>query len=588
MSKIGGIFMKEYPWYKNYDKNFPKSIEYPEKTMYELVKDTAIKYPQFNACSFMGKKLIFLNLIQNIDIAAGSLLNLDINPGDVVTICLPNTPHAVIAFYAINKIGCIANMVHPLTPAAELEKILESTNSKCLFVLNAFLPKYLGIPSKLIGMTISCEVPDYLSPIKSFGFFITKGRKIKKVEKTSKIISWSDFLKKSPMNYEKSFGNENIKLKGIISNPKKTAVYLHSGGTTGSPKTIMLSSENMNVLALQGPAIIGKSDPSGLKMASILPLFHGFGLCMGIHTMMVNGVEAVLVPLFSAQSLAELLTKEKPNYIAAVPTLLEGIMKNKKVQKMDLSFINAVFCGGDTLTSELKRRFDKFLEDRNCNAKVREGYGLTETVTVCSVNPIEKNREGTIGLPLADIEMKIVELNTIKEVPTGEKGEICITGPTVMLGYLNDSEGTSETIKKHEDGKMWVHSGDYGYMDEGGYFYFIQRMKRIIKVSGMPVFPSQIEDVIAKVEGVSEVSAIGIAHPYKMQVVKVFVSLNDEGLSKEEMRKKIVLECENNLIKHAIPAEIEFMDKLPRTKVGKIDTMALEKIEFDKNTGDKK
>ncbi len=580
--------MNEYPWYRNYDKDFPASMEYPDKTMYELVKETAIRYPQFYACSFMGKKITFSKLVENIDLAADSLLKLGINSGDVVTICLPNTPHAVISFYAINKIGCIANMVHPLTPAAELEKILETTKSKCLFVLNAFLPKYTDIPSSLTGIAISCAIPDYLSPLKSFGFFITKGRKIKKVEKTSKIIFWSDFLEINQRNVNTSFENVNFKETKTKTDPKNCAVYLHSGGTTGSPKTIMLSSENMNVLALQGPAIIGKKDPSGLKMASILPLFHGFGLCMGIHTMMVNGVEAILVPLFSAHSLAELLIKEKPNYIAAVPTLLEGIMQNKKVQKMDLSFINAIFCGGDTLPSELKRRFDSFLEDRNCKAKVREGYGLTETVTVCSVNPIEKNREGTIGIPLADIIMKVVQLNTIKEVPTGEKGEICITGPTVMLGYLDDVEGTFETIKKHEDGKMWVHSGDYGFMDEEGYFHFIQRMKRIIKVSGMPVFPSQIEDVIAKIEGVSEVSAIGVPHPYKMHVVKVFVSLSDPGETDKKMKEKIIRECEKYLIKHAVPVEIEFMEKLPRTKVGKIDTIALENIESDKTKNENK
>ena len=312
-------------------------------------------------------------------------------------------------------------------------------------------------------------------------------------------------------------------------------------------------------------------------MATILPLFHGFGLCMGMHTMMVNGITAILVPVFSAESLAALLRREKPNFIAAVPTLLEGIMKNPKLRRTDLSYLKGVFCGGDTLTEELKNRFDAFLADHGCTASVREGYGLTETVTVCAVNPIRNNRPGTVGIPLADMIMKIVEPGGWEEQPSGSPGEICVTGPTVMLGYLNDPEATAQAVRTHPDGRSWVHTGDFGFMDEDGYIHFRQRIKRIIKVSGIPVFPSQIEDVIARVPGVREVSAIGVPHPYKMQVVKVFV-VPEQGVAPDAaLTARIRKTCEEQMIRHAVPASVEYRSALPRTKVGKVDTVALER-----------
>ncbi|MHB1483552.1 MAG: class I adenylate-forming enzyme family protein [Saccharofermentanales bacterium] len=556
-------------WIKNYDNGFPVSMNYPDKTMYELFKETVGQYPGYTACSFLGTDIAFSQLLSLVDRVAANLNETGIRKGDVVTICLPNTPHAVAVFYALNKLGAIANMVHPLTPSDELSEIIQKTRSVCLFVLNAFYPKYKDmLPKTGNRHTIVCAITDYLSLVKKFGFYVTKGRKIKKVETDSMTITWNDLLagsKSAIGEYER------------VIQPKECAVYLHSGGTMGIPKTIMLSSYNFNVLALQGPYIIGIAKPAGYSIASILPVFHGFGLCMGMHTMMVSGITAILVPVFSADSLVSLLCKEKPNFIAAVPTLLEGIMNNKKIADQDLSYIKAVFCGGDTLTRELKMRFDKFLEEHKCNARVREGYGLTETVTVCSVNPINNNRADSIGVPLADILMKIVEPGSEKEMPAGESGEICVAGPTVMLGYLDDPQATKEAIHLHEDGLSWVHTGDYGFMDEDGFFHYTQRIKRIIKVSGIPVFPSQIEDVIAHIPGIKEVGVIGIAHPYKMQVVKAFVVLDDPAMTQDYMRKHILEICAEKLIKHAIPAQIVFMEKLPRTKVGKVDTLQLEK-----------
>jgi long-chain acyl-CoA synthetase len=568
--------MKQYPWYESYDPGFPKYLNYPDRTLYEMIWDTNQQYPDKTACTFMGTKICYSELVDLIDRTAEALTKKGISKGDVATVCLPNVPQAVISFYALNKIGAVVSMVHPLTPAQELKQILIATKSKALFVLNLFLPQYLEIlPETGNLFTVCCAIPDYLPAKLSLAFYLAKGRKIKKIAYDDTILPWKEFVRNK--SNRKSIRETSLYERAISSD--ECAVYLHSGGTTGSPKTVKLSSRNFNVLALQGPFIIGVKDPNGLKMASILPFFHGFGLCMGLHTMMVNGINAVLIPIFSSDNLVAMLRKEKPNFIAAVPTLLEGIMNNKKLKSMDLSFIQAVFCGGDTLTAELKRRFDRFLKDHGSKAEVREGYGLTETVTVCCVNPIQKNRESTIGIPLADIRMKVVELNTIEEVAPGTPGEICVSGPTVMLGYLDDPEATAQACRVHEDGEVWVHTGDYGSMDEEGYFRFIQRMKRIVKVSGIPVFPSQIEDVIAKIPQVREVCVIGIPHPYKMQVIKAYISVNDpETVRQEELYDEIRKVCSEHLIRHAIPAQIELMDQLPRTKVGKIDTLVLEKL----------
>lgn len=604
-------------WIQNYDEGFPETIEYPDKNMYEIFENSVKEYPDLNACSFLGANITFRQMYEQVLNTATALTSMGIVRGDVATICLPNTPHAVIAFYALNSIGVIANMVHPLTPAHELVQIIKSTNSKGLFVLDAFFHKYADTLSETNNRyTFLCSITDYLSPIKKIGFYVTKGRKIKKINIESSIISWKNLLlvstdssaqNSSTMpsnnaissnsanaeNSANSYNSENLNTNENSINsensknsnskrkiePDDCAVYLHSGGTMGTPKTIMLSSANLNALAIQGPYIIGVEKPAGLKMATILPLFHGFGLCMGMHTMMANGITAVLVPQFSADSLVSLLKNEKPNFIAAVPTLLEGIMKNKKLEKQDLSYLKAVFCGGDTLTGDLKTRFDNFLKSHNCNAQVREGYGLTETVTVCCVNPIVKNRANTVGLPLADMLMCVTEVDTDNEVASGKHGEICVNGPTVMLGYLNDIEATNQAIHVHSDGIKWVHTGDYGFIDEDGYVHFIQRMKRIIKVSGIPVFPSQIEDVIASIPGIKEVSVIGRPHPYKMQVVKAFVVLDNPALSQEVIKNSIYETCLAQIIKHAVPVEIEFLESLPRTKIGKVDTVALEKID---------
>jgi long-chain acyl-CoA synthetase len=566
------------PWLAHYDPWFKPHLNYPELTLYELVAQTARRFPKLIAISFMGTRISYEVLLAKIDLAAACLGALGMKSGDVATICLPNVPHAVIFFYAVNRLGGICNMVHPLTPAEEMSHYIRTTRSDYLVILDAFLAKQTEMLERSrIKRTIVCSIMDYLGTGLKVGFFLTKGRKIAAMPKQQTYIKWRDFLSLAQP------GELYLRVKGA----RDCAVYLHSGGTTGTPKTIMLSSFNFNALARQGLQIIGiiddeNFDPAGLSMVTILPLFHGFGLCMGMHTMLVNGMRAILVPQFTPEVLAEVIVKEKPAFIAAVPTLFEGILQNEKLKSADLSCLKAVFCGGDSLPSDLKHRFDTFVKEHSGTCTLREGYGLTETVTVCAVNPMQDARDDTVGLPLADVLMKVVEPGTQREVPIGQDGEFCIHAPTVMMGYLDDPEATAETIRQHEDSLDWVHTGDYGFMDSDGYFHFKQRIKRILKVSGMPVFPSQIEDVVSAVPGVRLVCAIGVPHPYKMQVVKLFVVAGSGAPDQETIRQRILEACARSLNPYAQPKEIEFCEDLPRTKVGKIDFVSLERIELEK------
>jgi len=576
-------------WTQHYDPKMTETVNCPERSMYEMLLRTAHVFPERIAISFEGTRICFRDLLEQVDAVALALGDQGIKSKDVVTVCLPNIPQAVVIVYAANKIGAILSMVHPKTPPTELVELLTSGNSRFIIILDAFMAASVDRFRELdIKKVFVASIGYYLPKIKRAAFYLAKGRKIAGAPDEPRYVMWKDIMDTGVrLRKAKTGDSEDFESPIGAHDP---AVYLHSGGTTGSPKTIVLSSHNMNFLATVGTQIVGIDDPfetgnhPNLSMVAILPLFHGFGLCMSLHTMMCNAITSILVPLFTPDSLAKVILREKPNYIAAVPTLYEGMMKTKLLQDAKLSQIKACFCGGDSLSPDLKARFEKFLKDRGAPISLREGYGLTETVTVCCVNPEYKSREGSVGLPIPDMLMKIVETGTHSEMQNGGQGEICVSGPTVMLGYLNDPDGTDEAIHTHADGRKWVHTGDFGYRDADGYFFFTQRLKRIIKVSGIPVFPSQIEAVICDIEGVDSACAIAVADPYRIHVVKAIVVLDEAGRNKghEAMRDIIMRGCSDRMIAYARPVEIEFRDELPKTLVGKIDYVRLEREESEK------
>ncbi|MBQ4065874.1 MAG: AMP-binding protein [Clostridia bacterium] len=561
------------PWLRNYG-DIPHTLTYRNDTMFSAVHDIAMRYPDYTAYVFMGKKTTYTTLIRQIIDCGKALLALGIKPNDRVTICLPNCPQAAIMFYAINRIGAIANMIHPLSAENEIAFYLRESHSVAAITLDQFYGKFEAIRDKVdLPHLIIADIKDALSPIMKIGYALTSGRKIPKLPKNAPILRWKDFLTKG-----RAFnGKDSIERK-----PEDPAVILYSGGTTGVTKGILLSNLNFNALAAQIIATNPVFRP-GDSMLAVMPMFHGFGLGVSVHSMLASGGCCVLVPRFTPESYAKLIIKHRCNFIAGVPTLYEALLRQPVMTGADLSCLKGVFSGGDSLSGELKKRFDAFLAEHNANVKVREGYGTTECVTASCLTPLHLAKEGSIGQPFPDTFYKIVRPGTQEEVPYGEDGEICISGPTVMIEYVGHPEETAQTLQTHPDGRAWVHTGDLGSMDEDGFIYFKQRIKRMIVTSGYNVYPSQLENILDAHELVQMSCIIGVRDPLKIQKVKAFVILK-QGVEPSETNKAILLDhCRKNMAKYALPYDIEFRDQLPKTLVGKVAYRVLEEEEANKH-----
>ena len=557
------------PWLNSYGE-VPAHLDYLEKTMSETVLDTASREGGFPAMTFMGRRISYKSLAENLDKTARAFYALGIRAGQRVLVCLPNVPQAIYCLYGLNRIGAVASMVHPLSAEAEIAFFMNEASCEIAITLDQFYAKFLEVQklrpiSKLVITRVSEELPFPLS----LGQKLLTESKFPKIRTEGNVILWKDMLK----------GADSVKEGYVAAKDYRTeAVVLFSGGTTGTTKGIMLSDLNFNALGQQTGAM-ANFEVHHAKMLAAMPVFHGFGLGVCIHTMMVVGGTSILVPRFNVKSYANLIKKTRPNVIAGVPTLFEAITRNKYLDGADLSCLRGVFSGGDSLTIELKKKFDKFLAEHNANVQVREGYGTTECVTASCLTPYNKEKEGSIGIPYPDTYYKICKPGTCDEVPYGEEGEICLTGPSMMLGYINHEKENAETMRVHEDGHTWLHTGDLGVMDAEGFIYFRQRIKRMIVTSGYNVYPSQIENILEGHPAVQRSCVIGVPDPYKMHRVKAFLVLRPGYEDSEELRESILAHCRRNIAKYAMPSEIEVRDSLPTTLVGKVAYTKLEEEE---------
>lgn len=568
------------PWLK-YFGDMPAHLDYPKGSMYEAVKESAITKKKMNsvAYEFQGKKTNYKQFLNKIEVLGKAYKNIGIDEGDMVTVCMPNTPQGVDTFYALNRIGAVPAMIHPLSAVGEIAFYINSTQSKAVLVVDLFYEKVLDAlkqvkhPVKVVVAHIKDELPFPLNML----YPLTVKKKPAPLPKDNKnVIDWSDFIS----------GGKKVKLSDKFPKAEDTAVILFSGGTTGTSKGIQLTNLNMNALAAQVAANAGFT-MEGLRMFSVMPLFHGFGLGVGIHTALMASGTCIIIPQFTIKTYARDVKKYKPNVIVGVPTLYEALLRSEGFD-FDLSFLRGMFCGGDSLSVELKKKVDKFLKDHNATIQVREGYGTTECVTASCLTPYDTYREGSIGIPLSDTYYTIVNPNNDTELPYGEEGEICICGPTVMKGYLNNAEETASTLRRHEDGNLWLHTGDLGYMDEDGFVYYKQRMKRLIIVSGINVYPSQVENAIDAHPDVLLSCAVGIPDPYKMHVVKAFVVLRQGVEPSDKIKEEIIENCKKNVSRYGVPREIEFRTELPKTLVGKVAYRVLEEEEAAKYEEKKK
>ena len=561
------------PW-KEHLGEVPFHLDYFDGSMFEKVEAIAKQYPNYIAFDFMGKSTTYRQMVTEIERCAKALKTIGIRENDKVTIAMPNCPQAIYLFYAVNLVGAIANMIHPLSAEKEIEFYLNESESVLAITLDQFYDKFERIRqnTKVINIVIA-SVKDALSrPIKA-GYMLTEGRKIQKIPDDAPVLMWKDFLRLSRSCFYKTY---KVERKG-----DDPAVILYSGGTTGTTKGIVLTNRNFNALAQQITATNPMFRP-GDKMLAAMPLFHGFGLGVCIHSMLGNGGRCILIPRFTAKSYAKQIVKYKCNFIAGVPTLYEALLRLPSMEGKDLSSLKGVFSGGDSLSIELKKKFDKFLYDHKAVIQVREGYGTTETVTACCLTPPHMHKEGSIGIPFPDTYIKIVEPGTDRELPYGEEGEILLAGPTVMKEYMKHPDETANTLRTHADGLTWVYTGDLGSMDSEGFVFFKGRAKRMIISSGYNVYPAQIENLLDANELVQMSCVIGVPDAYKMQKVKAFVKLNPGVPANEDTKQAILAYCSTHVAKYAMPYDVEFRDELPKTLVGKVAYRILEEEELAK------
>ncbi len=564
------------PW-ADHLGDVPLHLEYFEGSMFEALENIARQYPDNIAFDFMGKSTSYRKLIEETERCAKALKTIGVRENDRVTIAMPNCPQAIYMFYAVNLVGAVANMIHPLSAEKEIEFYLNESESVTAITLDQFYDKFERIRenTKVVNIIIA-SVKDALSRPVRAGYMLTEGRKIQRIPEDAPVIRWKDFLNLSKACFY------TFRVDRKADDP---AVILYSGGTTGTTKGIVLTNKNFNALGQQVVA----ANPMfrvGDKMLAAMPLFHGFGLGVCIHTMLSQGGRCILIPRFTAKSYARQIVKYRCNFIAGVPTLYEALLRLPDMDGADLSCLKGVFSGGDSLSVELKKKFDKFLYDHKAVIQVREGYGTTETVTACCLTPPHMFKEGSIGLPFPDTFIKIVEPGTERELPYGEEGEILLAGPTVMKEYMKHPEETARTLRRHSDGLTWVYTGDLGTMDSEGFIFFRGRAKRMIISSGYNIYPGQVENVLDSHELVQMSCVIGVPDPYRMQKVKAFVTLKP-GVSADDKTKQILMDyCRKHIAKYAMPYDIEFKDDMPKTLVGKVAYRILEEEELAKIKAD--
>lgn len=562
------------PWMKfqNVKKN---AIEIPNLSMYEVFKKIANENPFAPAYNYFGKVVSYKRFLHQINRTALAFKRFGVNYGDTVTICLPNFPEGIISVYALNKIGAIANMIHPLSGEGEIKNYVNGTKSKIIVTLDFNKKKIKEVIEETdLKYVILVDADDSLKPHLKFGYKI-KNKKLFNGEKLQKpYIKFKKFLVSNP---KEELGE---KLE-IDNNPKdREAIILHSGGTTGTPKGIVLTNGNFNALAVQARYLFSHFR-KGDKVLTIMPIFHGFGLGVSMHCIYAMCGQTILVPKFEAKKSHQLLRKYKPNYIVGVPTLFEALLNNKKFKNLDLSFVEHVISGGDTLSESLKNRFNDFLKEHHSVAVVEQGYGLSEAVAAISFARKDLEAPCSIGIPLIGNYYKIVEEGTEKEVPYNYDGEICVLGPTVMKGYLNQLEETNKVLRKHKDGQVWLHTGDVGSMSEDGITTYKQRYKRMIVSSGYNVYPQHVENIINDHEDVLKSCVVGIPHKYKIQVPKAFIVLKENIKPSSKIKKEIDNLCKKNLPKFSVPQKYVFKDEFPTTLIGKVDYRSLQEDDSD-------
>lgn len=531
-------------------------------TCYDYLKVSANRMGDYNAVQAFGSKTKLSRIIHDVDALAGYIYSLGIKQGDVVTILLPNVVHSFTTFYALNKIGVIANIVHPLTSPEGLDEILGSAKSKAIILLDILAAKYADVVNARKLPCILCSNSDYLVAPAVPAFKIFETIKGKGIENFKNSVKYSKAI---------SIGSKNKVAE--CHDGSKTAVYLHGGGTTGKSKTIMLSGNNLNNLAEKLNTLDIPHKPGDEYSIMVLPMFHAFGLGIAMHFPITHGFTTIPMPQFSAESAIKYMKKNNVTFLLGVPNMFKKLMETEGFDGPHLKNLRLVFCGGDFLPERLVKEFNSTVAKNGGRGKLFRGYGLTEVSSVCTVNTYENCREDSIGKPLGDIVVEIWD-EMRNKLPAGTTGEIVVRGDTVMQGYYNgENTVANDGVYIDKDGLRWVLTGDLGYMDSDGFVYFTGRKKRMIIISGYNVYPIDIENAVLQLPFVNEACAVQ-GYQKNKPCVKLCVTLS-QPMNHDEAIDKIQAFCKKNLARFSCPRKIEIMESLPRTKMAKIDFMKL-------------
>ncbi len=553
------------PWSKYYHKK-DMDLFVPDISLYDNFLNSMKKYPNNNAIDYFGTKITYRDLVSKVDLCAKAFLSYGIRKNDVVTICMPNTPEGVISFLALNKIGAISNMIHPLASMNEIKNDLIDTGSVMMILIDVDYEKIKDVINDTeVYKIIVVRASDSMPFLMKFGYNLTTGKKTVLPRKNSKYISWREFMKNA-YTYQNDYH--------YIGKKNTPAVMLHSGGSTGKPKAIVLSNGNFVTLVEQSRVVFDELEV-GDKCLSIMPIFHGFGLGVCVYTPLCVGAECVLIPQFNALEFDKILTKYKPGFVIGVPTLFEAMMKSERAASLRLNYIKYIISGGDTLSLSLEKRINTFLKDHGATTRIVQGYGMSECLAAISLGFKNILEYGSIGVPFPGCYVGIFSSED-KEMPYGKEGEICISGPNVMLGYYNNEKETNAALHIHEDGNIWLHSGDLGVMNENGFIKYTGRLKRLIVTSGYNVYPVQIEELLETHPAIMQATVVGIFHPYKQQVPKAFIVLNKGYKESDALICELKELVDKNLPKYSKVYEYEFRKSLPKTMVGKVDFRRLQ------------
>jgi long-chain acyl-CoA synthetase len=542
--------MSEAPWLKFYDALVPKSLNYPQSDIFSLIAGKARELPQHEALIFMGKRLTYGELLDAAQRLAGALSGLGFVQGDRLVLLMPNCPQFVIAFLACQRLGVTPVLANPLNVERELLFKFKDSQAKGLVVLDLLSQKVNKIKDELdLKAIVYTSLADYLPP--PLCWLYPLKRRLDKA--MPKVVIQRD----SRTYFFKDLIARGGQAPAVTVGPEDMGALIYSGGTTGVAKGIMLSQRALVANAWQVAAWGGMNEKD--RLLGVLPIFHGFGMSLGLNATLTHGCTVILLPRFQPAELCQAISRHKPTLFAGVPTMFIAIKELPDLDLYDLKSLRGIFVGAAPLPLAVMREFEA-----RTGAALIEGYGLTESVTAVSCNPLGGVRKpGTIGIPFPDVTWRIMDLATgTQEMPPGQAGEIVLTGPDLMTGYLNQPEKTAECLR---DG--WLYTGDIGIMDEDGYITLVDRKKDLVIVSGFNVFPSEVDEVLHEHPKVAEAVAVGLPHPTKGEYLKAYVVPKaGQSVTAEE----IIEHCRANLTPYMVPKEVEIRSELPKSMIGKV------------------